>query len=172
MKFASPVLIVAACWIKAHRDIRVEDNPLLLNFEAQTSGGRADIVEYCHRKTIEQVLLGYNVPDGVSRLEVNRRVATDHLSGKPGSAMVAPVQCMGGFVLSQGATNRDQGWIFPRGPRNTSRTSEYTNSSGQLPQDIGTESLQGTVKPPVAYPLPRSAPLQLLRPILVFHQSL
>ena len=50
-------------------------------------------------------MLAYNVPEGSASLNINARVTVEHIYGKPGSASVAPVQCMDGLTYPQGAPN-------------------------------------------------------------------
>ena len=89
--------------MQAHRNLHVDPSPLLLKYGAPPGGRRQSLVEDFHRNHVEQVMLAYNVPEGSASLNINVRVTVEHIYGKPGSAPVAPVQCMDGLTYPQGA---------------------------------------------------------------------
>ena len=91
--------------MQAHRNLHFDPSPLLLKYGAPPGGRRQSLVEDFHRNHVDQVMLAYNVPEGSASLSINARVTMEHIYGKPGSAPVAPVQCINGLTYPQGAPN-------------------------------------------------------------------
>lgn len=125
--------------MKTQRNVRMESRIVLLGSGTQPGGRRESMTEPSQRTIFEQVMLACNAPDGASRLKVNRRLIVDHVYGKLGSALVAPIQCIGDFTLVQGASNGGSKVLFPGDivvPRHQVNIQTQAVSSPTRPREI------------------------------------